>query len=120
MSNETEAGTQTQDCSSDTIALRLKHELEMHPQKNGFPISEITLRSVEEQIKWATDPILRRAEELCALLARRTELETTGNSEVTGLRRDNTSASPSGKRHDSIPGPVLVHPLSPCTPSMSH
>ena len=51
MSNETEAGTQTQDSSSDTIAFRLKHELEMDPQNNRFPISEITLRSVEEQIK---------------------------------------------------------------------
>ena len=63
--------------------------------------NEITLRSVDERIKQAIDPFLMRVEELFALSASRVDLESTGNSEATSFRCDNTSASPSGNRHDT-------------------
>ena len=72
----------------------------MDSQENESSDSDLTLISVDEWIKQATDPILRRVEELCALLASRIELKSTGNSEASGSRRDNTSASPSGSQHD--------------------
>ena len=45
-------------------------------------------------MKQATDPILRRLEGLCSPLAGWTILESTGNNEAFGSRRNNTSASP--------------------------
>ena len=101
MSNENEAGTQTLDSNSDTIDLSLRQEPDMDCQKNESSISELTLRSVDERIKQATDPILRRVGEICTPLVSRNELESSGNNEASSLRRDNTSASPSGNRHDS-------------------
>ena len=103
MSSETETITQTQDSSLDTIYLTLRQEPEMHFQENEFSAKQITLKSVDERIKQATDPYRRRVEYLCALLARGTELGSAGNSEATGSRRDNTSASPTGNRHDTLP-----------------
>ena len=100
MSKKTEAGTQTLDNSSDTIELRSRRELEMETQGIGASADELTLRSFDERIKKATDPILRRIEELCALSVGRTELESAGNTEVSGSRRDNASVSPSRLRHD--------------------
>ena len=101
MSNENEAGTQTLDSNSDTIDLRLRQEPEINCQKNESSISELTLRLVDERIKQATDPILRPVGEICTPLVSRTELESSGNSETSSSRRDNTSASPSGNQHDS-------------------
>ena len=72
----------------------------MKTQGIGTSADELTLRSFDERIKQATDPILRRVEELCALSVGRTELESPGNTEVSGSRRDNASASPSRPRHD--------------------
>ena len=59
MSNETEAGTQTHDTSSDRINLGLRQKSEMDSQENEFSTSEKTLRSLDEQIKQTTDSILR-------------------------------------------------------------
>ena len=73
MSSETEAGTQTLDSSSDTIELRLSQEPEMDTQEMETASVELTLKSVYERIKQATDPILRRIDELSALLASRTD-----------------------------------------------
>ena len=61
---------------------------------------ELTLRSVDERIKQATDPILRRVEELCALLVGGTEMESAGNSEASGSRCNHEFISPSRNRHD--------------------
>ena len=72
----------------------------MDTQENEFSASELTPRLVDERINQAVDPILRRKEELCAVLPSRTVLESTGNSEVSGSRRENTSASPSVNQHD--------------------
>ena len=69
MSNETEAGTQALYSSSDTIDLRLKQETEIDPQGIDSSTDDSTLRLVDERIKQETDPVLRRVEELCALLA---------------------------------------------------
>ena len=82
-SGGTEASTQTHDSSSDTIELKLNQEAEMDSQQNEFSVSEITLRSVDERIKHATDPFVGRVEEQCALLANRSELKSSGNSEAT-------------------------------------
>ena len=69
MREETEIGTQTLDRSSETIEPKLRQETEMEPTLDELFTDELTLRSVGERIKQATDPILRRVEELCALLA---------------------------------------------------
>ena len=95
MSEEIETSTQTFDSSSESIVLGLRQESEMEPAVDETPTAELTLRSVDERIKQAFDPILRRVEELCALLARRTEIESAGNSEASSLRRNHEPSIPS-------------------------
>ena len=73
----------------------------MDPQRIEISADELTLRSVDERIKQTTDPILRRVEGLCYLLADRTELYSAGNSEASGSRCKNTPTSPSRTRHDN-------------------
>ena len=102
MSDETETGTQTFDSSSETIELRSSQETEMEPAFRQTPDTELTLRSVDEIIKQVTDPILKRVEELCAVLVGRTEMESAGNSEVSSSRRDRELSSPSRNRYDTI------------------
>ena len=68
MSEQTIIGTETLDSSSETIELRFRQEPWMDTQVTDTSADELTLRSVEERIKQATDPILKRVEELCALL----------------------------------------------------
>ena len=63
MSSETQARTLTLDSSSDTSDSRLEQELDMNPQDIEPSDGELTLRSVDERIKQATDPILRRVGE---------------------------------------------------------
>ena len=94
MSNETEASTQTLDCSSDRINLKLRQKQEMDSQEIELSGNKLRLRLLDERVKQATDPILRRVEELCVLLADRSESESTRNSEGSGSRRDNASTSP--------------------------
>ena len=101
MSEETETGTQTLDSSSETIELNFSQEPEVDTRVTETSGDELTLKSVDERIKQATDPILRRAEELCAILVGRTETESARNSEASGSRRNNESFSPSRKRRDS-------------------
>ena len=60
----------------------------MKPTLGETPDVELTLRSADERIKQVSEPILRRVQELCALLASRTEMESAGNSEASGSRRD--------------------------------
>ena len=98
MSEETENGTQTLDSSSETIELRLRQEAGMALTMNETSTDELTLKSGDERIKQATDTILRRVEELCAFLANQTEMESTGNSEASGWRRNQESFSPSRNR----------------------
>ena len=74
----------------------------MNPQGIKAVADELTLRSVDERIRQATDPILRKVEEICALLASQLELESARNSEASGSRRENTSASRTGNRHDAL------------------
>ena len=100
MSNETEAGTQTHDCSSDTIDLGAQQTPEINSQENESTC-KITFMWVDKRVKQAIDPILRRVEELCVLLVCRVDLESTGNNKVIAWRRHNTSTSPSDNRHDS-------------------
>ena len=76
MSKETETGTQTLDNSFEAIELLFRQEPEMDTPANETSADELSLRSVDERIKQATDPILRRVEEVCALLASRTEVES--------------------------------------------
>ena len=101
MGYETEASTETFDISSDTIELGLRQEPEMKSQGIEMSANELTVRLVGERIKQVTDPILRkvrRVEELCALLAGRTEMESARNSEASGPRRHNTSVNVSRNR----------------------
>ena len=69
MSNENETGTETLDSSSNTIDLRLRQESKIDHQGIDTSTNELTLRSVNERSKQATGRILRRVEEICALLA---------------------------------------------------
>ena len=102
MNEDAEIGTQSLDSSSKTIELRFRQETELDTTADETPADELTLRSVDEWTEKATDPILRRVEELCALLASRTELESTGNSEASGSRREHESISPSCNRYDRL------------------
>ena len=101
MSEEFEICTQTVGSSSETIELRFRQETEVDNTVNETPTDELTLRSVDERIKRATDPILRRVAELCALLVGRTKMESTGHSEASGLRRNLESIRPSRNRYDT-------------------
>ena len=74
----------------------------MHTTVDETPADELTLRSVEERIIQATEPILRRVEEIWALLASRTEMESAGHSEASGSMRNHESISPSRNRYDSV------------------
>ena len=94
MSEKTETGTQTLDSSSETIELNLRQEMKIEPTLDGTSTDELTLRSVDERIKQATDTILRRVEDLCGFLASRSEMESAGNSEASGLRRNHESSTP--------------------------
>ena len=80
--------------------LRFTQKPEMDTPVSETSAVEVTLKSVDEQNKQATEPVLRRVEEICALLARRTELESTGNSEASVSRRNDESNSSSGNWHD--------------------
>ena len=102
MIEDTETGTQTLGSSSESIELMLRQEIEMQPTLDETPVDELTLRSVDERIKQATDPTLRRVEELCALLASRTQMESAGNSEASSSRRKRELSSPSCNRYDSV------------------
>ena len=69
----------------------------------------MSLRSVDEWLKQATDPALRRLEELCALLTCQIELDYGGNSETSGSRRNISSASSRGNRHIMVAGVSQIH-----------
>ena len=115
MSAKTETGKQTCDSSSETIELRSSQETEVEPAFSEKPDTEPTLRSVEEKITQAIDPILKRVEELCAVLARRTEMESVGNPETSGLRRDRDPSSPSHNRYDMVTNELTQTHLTPKT-----
>ena len=100
-SEEIETSTQTFDSSAESIELRLRHVTEMEPAVDETSADELTLRSIDEGIKQTTDPLLGRVEELCALLASRMEMETAGNSEASGWRRNREYSSPSRNRCDT-------------------
>ena len=114
MSEETEVGTQIREISFKTIRLRFRQEPEMDTPENETFADEFTLRSVDKRIEQATDPILRRVEELCALLASRTEMEYAGNSEASGSRRNRESINPSRNRSDIQSAKVRVGGLHLC------
>ena len=101
MCEETEIGIQTVDSSSETIEPRFRQETEMDTTVDETPADELTLISVDERIKQATDPTLRREEKLCVLLVSRTEMEPAGKSEASGLRRNHESMNPSRNRYDT-------------------
>ena len=63
---------------------------------------ELILRSVDKRIKQATDPILKRVEELCVLLVGRNEGESTENNEASSSKRNHEFISPSRNRYDTI------------------
>ena len=78
----------------------------MYSQENESTASELLARSFDEQIKQATDPILKPAGELCALLVGYTQLESAEYGEASSLRRDNTPISLSHTQHNMVTGAV--------------
>ena len=104
MSTETEIGTQTLDNSSEIIELRFGQEPEMDTPVTETSADELTLRSVDKRIKQGNRPIFRGVEELCVLLAGRTEVESVGISEASGSRQNHEFISTSCNRRDMSTG----------------
>ena len=100
MRYQTEIGTQTFGSSSETIELIFRQEPVIETTVNETSAEEPSLKSVDKSIKQATDPILRRVEELRALLAGRIKVEYGIDSEASGLGRNHESISPSRDRYD--------------------
>ena len=100
MSEESEIGIHTLDSSSETNELRFRHDLEMDKPGTETSLDEMSLRTLDERIRQATDPILIRVQELYALLACRTEMESVEKSEASSSRRNHESVSPSRNRYD--------------------
>ena len=65
MSNETATSTLPHDISSDTIDLSLGQDPEKDSKNNGSSNFELIFKSVDNQIKQATDPSPRQVKELC-------------------------------------------------------
>ena len=89
MSEETDTDTKTLNSSSDTIELRFRQEPEIDIELTEKSADELTPRSVDEQIKQGFYPILKRVEELCNLLAVRTEMGSAGNNRASSSGRTN-------------------------------
>ena len=87
-SDETELDTQTLGISTETMELRLRQRPEMDTPENETSANELTPRSIDERIKQATEPIFKRVEDLCDLVAFQTKGESTGHSEVSSSRRN--------------------------------
>ena len=102
MSEEAEIGIQTLGSSSETIELRFRQETEMDTTVDQTPTDEFTLKSVDERSKQATDPILRRMKELCALSASPTDMDSASNSEASGSRCNQECISPSRNWYDTV------------------
>ena len=103
MSEETEIGTQILGSSfSETMELKFRQEPEMETPATETSSYELILRSVDQRIKQATDPFLRRIKDLYALLAGRTEMESAENSEASGSKRNREFVSPSRNRYDLL------------------
>ena len=100
MGEKSEISTHTLNSSSEMIDLRFRQEPEMGTPVIETSTDELTLRLVYERIKQATDPILTRVEELCALSVSRTEMQSAGNSETSGSRRNHESISLLLNRHN--------------------
>ena len=101
MSDETEIGTKKLDRSSETIELRFRQKPEMDTPVAETSVDELNLGSVEERMKQATYPTLKRVEELCALLAGLNAMEFTGNSEASSSTCNLESISSSRSQHDT-------------------
>ena len=63
----------------------------MDSQVNESFACEVIHQSVNEQIELEFEPIVRQVDRLCALLANRTDLKTTGNNEATDSRCQDAS-----------------------------
>ena len=59
----------------------------MDHQKSDFTSSEVTHQSFRKQIILTTDPTYEQVELLCAFLAGRIDLNTTGNSKTSESRQ---------------------------------
>ena len=94
MSEETDVGTQTLDSSSETIELRLRQEMEMEPTLDETHTDVLTMMSVYEKTKQATEPTLTIAEKMCAILLSWPEVESASTGEASGSRRNRESSSP--------------------------
>ena len=100
MSGETESCTQTQESSAETIELKYRQDPEMDTPVMESSAVELSVRSVDERIKQATDPNLKRLWEFCALLVGCIELESDASRGASDSRRNHDSFSPSGYRSD--------------------
>ena len=65
----------------------------METPANETSADELNRRSVDQRTKQATDTKLRRVEDLCFPLASHTDVESAGNSEASGWRRNRESIS---------------------------
>ena len=86
--------------ASETIELKHGRAQNIDSQVNDLSAGEVTHQSVNEQNKLANERIIRQIERLCALLADRTELKTSGTSEATGSLRGDATISSAESRYD--------------------
>ena len=101
LSGETEIGTQKFFTSSETIEQRFRQEPKMDTPAKERSADELTLSLVDKRIEKGTDPTLRRVKKLCSLLVGRTEVESAGNREASGLGGNHELISPSCNRYDT-------------------
>ena len=98
MRDETGTGLHTLDNSSETFEIGLTQQPEMDTQVTEASVEELTLEPHQtsikriKRIKQATYLIFRQVEDLWALLVGRTEMQSAGNSEASGSRRNNESS----------------------------
>ena len=86
------------------IIFGLKQQPEINSPEDEWPTCDLTVRPIDKLVKQASDPILRRVEELCALLTGRTELDAAGKSETSSSRRKKKPKSNhAGQSHNIWP-----------------
>ena len=117
MISEVKNRAQTHDSSTVSKELGRQHEQEIPTQENNFSAIEVcheSVKSVNAQIKLATELTFWKVEKLWALLTELKELDTTGNSQVTGFRRGYMPANSSDNRYNARLIPPIVVEVSTC------
>ena len=94
MSNGVENSSQTLSSPYETTELNTSRSKNMSNQNAKNTSSHVvTHQSISEQKKFPTDPIFKQVERLCVILTEKDNLNSTGNSNASGYRRDEATSS---------------------------